>query len=201
MKMPRMYIDENASDVFRLGKKTTGKNRALKIVLTNNQQIKDILVNAKFIKTKVEQKYKQVVIAKDRTACQREEWKEQRKSKASKDTKINQHKDEGTDGEVRHETNISHVSPIPNNRKSYHSNIESPQIAIPSSQSGSEPYMYLSTTVSDETVVGGIPSNDDTIVGGIPSQPPMSPVHVENVINNGQNEVVMQPNSPDLYRE
>ena len=61
---------------YRLGKKTEGKTRPLKVVLDSKAQRKFILENAKFIATKARPKFKRVIITKDLTEEQRKERRE-----------------------------------------------------------------------------------------------------------------------------
>lgn len=58
--------------MFRLGNKKQGVIRPLKVILENRKTRKEILDNAKHISTKVQGKYKKVVIVKDLTQKQRD---------------------------------------------------------------------------------------------------------------------------------
>lgn len=100
---------------YRLGAKDDLKIRPLKVILDSKSQRKYILENARFIPTKAEAKYKNVIITKDLTKQQRTERREQiRQKKANRQAD----RDKAANSPVRHPTASMEVdrplpSPIP----------------------------------------------------------------------------------------
>ena len=70
-------VNVQISNSIRLGKKTEVKIRPLKIILTERAHRKFILDNAKYIPSKVNFKFRNVIFSKDLTPQQREERRKQ----------------------------------------------------------------------------------------------------------------------------
>ena len=70
-------VNVQISQSIRLGKKTEGKIRPLKIILTERAHRKFILDNAKYIPSKVRFEFRNVIFSKDLTPQQREERRKQ----------------------------------------------------------------------------------------------------------------------------
>ncbi|MES9881525.1 MAG: hypothetical protein ABW185_11650 [Sedimenticola sp.] len=143
--------------LYRLGKKNAGVNRVLIVVISNKQQRKCILENARHIQKKVVDKYKKVVIGKDRTPQQREEWKEARKKRPTPRSDTERRDSEDRRHESEMDTNVQQLdlSPILMTRTNiYHRGPDSPILEIPNSQHENEENTPIHIT--DETVVGGI---------------------------------------------
>ena len=69
---------------FRLGNRKLGRNRPLKVIMSNGQLRKAILDSSRDIKTKTQKQFDNVIIVNNLTPRQREEHKKRRQAKNKK---------------------------------------------------------------------------------------------------------------------
>lgn len=176
--------DLEISNLFRLGKYQNGKTRGLKAILKDRRQRNALLEIAKQIKLKVIEKHKKVIITRDLTPLQRDEFKAKR-------VKQNRHQ------EVNNEEQLMHIDPAPDlspirSQRSNSSEINQSRENIIDSVIENA---YMSATVNE----------DVTIIGGVDlTQQNQLVEHTVEIQHgtpaNEQQEPVIQPISPDVQR-
>ena len=155
---------------YRLGK-ASSKPRPLKVILTDRNQRKYLLANAKFIPEKTPLRFNKIIITKDLTPEQRSEKREaikkwKAKGKPRKNTDNEQLSNANAGGsQTAHEAmdaQLGHVSPIPSqgHHLSQH-HVFNESRPLESTQLPMHHY-EASTIVGDRTVIGGV-SQEDTL--------------------------------------
>lgn len=164
---------------YRLGLRTAGKNRPLKIVLENKQHRKSLLDNAKQIKNKSTD-LKDVVIARDLTPKQREESKVLRAEvltrrnlgekvtiRQGKVVRINENYKKNTQPKINNHEQVQ--SAIQNaQNKPDEIRVSGASYENVTQIDANSPNMDISS-ITDETVIGGVPSQSNGAMGvGMP---------------------------------
>lgn len=153
-------IDQlNIVTLFRLGKKGPN-NRPLKVVLDSSQQRKFILNNAKFIGEKAEIQFKRVVISKDLTPIQREERRKRFRNVEQNSQRTREMEIEAPISPIERHVFANPINVVNNDTSGLNMFTDSRTVSPTNSVPPDNP--FLTNTILEETVIGGLPSQPDT---------------------------------------
>lgn len=180
-------VDLEILNLFRLGKKQNGKTRGLKAILKDKRQRKAILENAKHIKDKVIDKHKRVIITRDLTQIQRDEFK----AKRVKNTRNHDVNNAEILIHIDTPPNLSPIRPQRNPSSVINQSVENITDSVIEDP-------YLSATVNEDiTIIGGV---DLTQQNQLLHTADVHAGFPDNQDNQHQEPTVAQPISPDVQR-